>query len=286
MSIRIYVDSAADLEAADYKTYNIGLVPLTLTVDQRTYTADEKFNKVDFFRLLEASDLFPTTSQPAPSVFEAIFEEARLAGDQVIFISVSSALSGTWQCANVVKEMGEYDNVFIVDSRAATLCIKELALQAVKLRDAGVPVREIVSVLEALKSRIRIYAGLDTLEYLRRGGRLSSAAASIGALARIKPVVTLNADGTGGVNVAAKCMGKGRAMKEIAELLTKHVPDPEYPIFGVYAGNSDNLLELEARIAPLEITIPQENHTCIGPIIGSHIGPGAYGIAYVEQLHD
>lgn len=217
MSIRIITDSAADLEPEEFTQYNLELVPLTITVDQRIYTADTKFNKQDFFRLLEASNIFPTTSQPSPADFETIFEDAREKGDEIIYVSLSSALSGTFQCASVVKAMGEYDNVYLVDSLSATLGQKLLVLHGAWLRDRGFPAAEIAARLTNLRSRIRIYAGLDTLEYLQKGGRLSKAAAGIGALARIKPVITVNPQG--GVAVAGKYLGKSKAMSQIASLL-------------------------------------------------------------------
>ena len=229
MSIRIITDSAADLEPEEFTQYSLELVPLTITVDQRIYTADTKFNKQDFFRLLEASNIFPTTSQPSPADFETIFEDAREKGDEIIYVSLSSALSGTFQCASVVKAMGEYDNVYLVDSLSATLGQKLLVLHGAWLRDRGFPAAEIAARLTNLRSRIRIYAGLDTLEYLQKGGRLSKAAAGIGALARIKPVITVNPQG--GVAVAGKCLGKGKAMSQIASLL--EAESPGHPVPGL-----------------------------------------------------
>lgn len=279
MSIRIVTDSGADLEAAEYSQYQIELVPLGLTIDGRIYSANRQFNKADFFRMLEAAKVFPKTSQPAPSEFEAVFEDAREKGDQVVYISIASALSGTYQTATVVKGLCEYDNVFVVDSRTATLCQKLLVLHAAKLRDEGKTAEQIVSALEQLRGRVRVYAGLDTLEYLRKGGRLGRAAASLGTLARIKPVVTVGKDGS--VQVAGKCMGVSRAMKEIQSLMEKNPADPDYPIYGIYSGNQDNTLELLERLG-LQDAVRGQIYG-IGPVIGAHIGPGAYGVVYVEK---
>lgn len=281
MSIRIITDSAADLEPEEFRQYNLELVPLTITVDQRIYTADAKFNKQDFFRLLEASDIFPTTSQPAPAEFEAIFEDAREKGDEVVFVSLSSALSGTFQCASVVKAMGEYDNVYLVDSLSATLGQKLLVLHGAWLRDRGFPAEEIAARLTNLRSRIRIYAGLDTLEYLQKGGRLSKAAAGIGALARIKPVITVNPQG--GVAVAGKCLGKSKAMSQIAALLEANPPDTRFPVYGVYSSNRDNLDDLRKKAARAGTEIAEDMCFSIGPVIGAHIGPGAYGVVYMAK---
>ena len=275
--IRILTDSAADLEPQEFSDLNLELVSLSITVDQRIYQADLRFNKQDFFRLLEASSIFPTTSQPAPADFETIFEDARQKGDELIYISLSSALSGTFQCASVVQAMGDFDNVYLVDSLTATLGQKILVLHGAWLRDRGFPAAEIAARLNSLKSRIRIFAGLDTLEYLQKGGRLSKTAAGIGTLARIKPVVTVTRQGT--VSVA----GKGKAMSQIVSLLEKEPPDPRYPCYGVYSSSRDNLDELRQKIAKTGLDIPDEACFSIGPVIGAHIGPGAYGVVYVAK---
>ena len=279
MSIRIVTDSGADLESSEYSQHRVELVPLGLTIDGRIYSANQQFNKADFFRLLEAAKVFPKTSQPAPSEFETLFEDARQKGDQVVYISIASALSGTYQTATVVKGLGEYDNVSVVDSRTATLCQKLLVLHAAKLRDQGKTAEQIVTALEQLRSRVRVYAGLDTLEYLRKGGRLGRAAASLGTLARIKPVVTVGKDGS--VQVAGKCMGVGRAMKEMQSLMEKNPPEPDYPIYGIYSGDREHVTELLERLS-LQDTVGDRIYG-ISPVIGAHIGPGAYGIAYVEK---
>lgn len=284
MSIRIVTDSAGDLEPEEFASYGIELVPLSITVDQRIYSADLKFNKQDFFRMLKASPIFPTTSQPAPADFEAVFEDAREKGDEVVFISLSSALSGTFQCASVVKAMGEMEHVHLVDSLSATLGQKLLVLHGAWLRDRGFPAREIAARLTALRSRVRIYAGLDTLEYLQKGGRLSKTAAGLGTLARIKPVVTVSPQGT--VAVAGKCLGKAKAMSQVAALMEENPPDTRFPVYGIYSGcgqDMENLTELLEKLRKKGLEIPREQCFCIGPVIGAHVGPGAYGVAYIAK---
>lgn len=279
--IRIFTDSGADLEVSEFQEYGIGLIPLSITVDRRIYQADLNFNKADFFRLLEESPVFPTTSQPAPADFETVFEEAKAAGDEIVYISISSALSGTFQCANVVKAMGAFENVHLVDSLTATLGQKLLVLHAAGLRDRGFPAAEIAERLNALRGRIRIFAGLDTLEYLQKGGRLSKTAAGLGTLARIKPVVTVSQ--AGAVQVAGKCLGKSKAMSQIAALLGEDPADPNFPLYGAYCSRDENLAELREKLSKNGVTIPDENCFGIGPVIGAHIGSGAYGIIYVAK---
>lgn len=281
MSIRIVTDSGADLEAWEYEELGVGLIPLSITVDQRTYEANALFNKLDFFRMLENAEIFPSTSQPAPAEFQSVFEAARENGDELIYISLSSALSGTWQCANLVRELEGFDNVHIVDSRSATLGQKLLVLQAVKLREKGFSAADIAEELRALVFRIRIFAGVDTLEYLQKGGRLSKAAASIGTLARVKPVITVTQEGT--VHVHGKGLGKAKAMSIIVSAIEKDMPDTDYPILGVYSGAIDNLTELRIKTLKMGVDVSTEKCYHLGPVIGAHVGPGAYGIAYIAK---
>lgn len=281
MSIRIFTDSAADLDPQEFDLLGVELIPLSINVGGRVYAADRKFNKTDYFRLLAESTVFPTTSQPAPGDFEAVFAEAKEKGDEILFISISSALSGTHQCAAIVRELGAYDNVYLVDSLSATLGQKLLVLEAVKLRNAGKSASDIAEALTALRSRIRVFAGVDTLEYLQKGGRLSKAAASVGSLARVKPVLTVSPEGT--IHVAAKALGKGKAMATIVSLVEKDPPAEDYPLLGVYSGSDENLQELLARAEKAGIHVPPEQQFSIGPVIGTHTGPGVYGLIYIAK---
>lgn len=281
MSIRIVTDSGADLDAREYQQLSVDLIPLSITVDHRTYPANAAFNKTDFFRMLEKAEIFPTTSQPAPADFQKVFEDARQNGDEVIYIALSSALSGTCQCASLVKELEEHDHVHIIDSLSATFGQKLLVLETVRLRELGYTASEIVAELEALKSRVRIYAGVDTLEYLYKGGRLNRAAAGLGTLAHIKPVISLSREGT--VHLSGKGLGKAKAMNIVCDLVAKDLPDPAYPILGAYSGSPDNLILLRQKLSKLDLDIPEENCFILGPVIGAHIGPGAYGIIYIAQ---
>ena len=279
MSIRIYTDSGADLEAFEVAEHHIGLVPLTLQMDGKSYKGTPEFPKEKFFRLLASVEEFPTTSQPAPMDFQEVFEEARQAGDDVVYISLSSALSGTCQCARTAKVMGEYDNVYIIDSLSATLGQKLLVMVACSLRDRGFPAEEIARRVEKLKDRVRIYAAVDTLEYLYKGGRLSKAAASIGTVAQLKPIVTVTKEGT--VGVVGKAIGKGKAAKMVVTQVEKDPMDLTYPVYGVYSGDMTNFLELSAKLQKIGVEVPEAQAYSLGPVIGAHVGPGAYGVVYI-----
>lgn len=279
MSIRIYTDSGADLELKEVESRNIGIIPLTLQMGGKTYRATPDFPKEKFFQLLASVEEFPTTSQPAPAEFEDVFEDARIAGDEVVVITISSALSGTCQCARTAKAIGDYDNVYIIDSLSATLGQKLLVMEACNLRDRGFGAAEIKDRIERIKDRIRIYAAVDTLEYLYKGGRLSKAAAGIGTMAQLKPILTVTKEGT--VHVAGKAIGKGKAARQVVAFVEKAPIDRRYPVYGVYSSDKTNYLDLCEKLDKIGVTLTESDGYSLGPAIGAHVGPGAYGIVYI-----
>lgn len=282
MSIRIVTDSGADLEAYEYDQLQVELIPIPMTMDGTTYLADAGFDKNDFFRMLKEAESFPTTSQPSPAQFQAVFEDARQKGDELIYITLSSGLSGTYQSACMIRDLEEYGNVYVVDSMTATLGQKLLVLEAVRLRQQGKTAREIAETLESIRDRVRIYAGIDTLEYLYKGGRLSRASASIGTLARIKPVIAVNEEGK--IQLIGKGLGIGKAISIVNSFVEKMPPDPNYPILCVYSGNMDNLTELRGKAEKaLGLQVPEEQCFSLGPVIGAHIGEGAFGFIYISK---
>lgn len=277
--IRILTDSAADLTPQELKRCQITAIPLSIQFGENTYRDGETLDKNRFYELLQSSDVFPKTSQPSPCDFEGFFQEAKDAGDEVIAILLSSALSGTYQGAQIAKTMVGYDQIHLVDSLSATVGERLLLLQAAAMRDQGCGASEIVTALEALKKRICIWASLDTLEYLYKGGRLSRTAAGIGTLANMKPIITVT--GEGNVTVLKKCIGQKRSMEQIAKLMENKRPDPDYPLFGLYTYDRGNCAVLASRLAECGFVIPEATWLNIGPSIGSHIGIGAYGVAYI-----
>ena len=277
--IRILTDSACDLSADELKRCGITAVPLSIHFGADTYRDGETLGKDRFYELLQSSPVFPQTSQPSPGDFERHFEEAKRAGDEVVAVLISSALSGTYQGAQIARAMADYDKIFLVDSLTATVGERLLLLEAVKLRDAGKSAAEIAEALEALKKRITIWACLDTLEYLYKGGRLSRTAAGIGTLANMKPIITVTGDGN--VAVHKKCIGQKRSMEQLVRLTEGKRPDPAYPLFGLYTYDRANCAALAARMAENGFSIPETDFLNVGPSIGSHIGTGAYGVAYI-----
>ena len=277
--IRILTDSACDLSAQELEQYGITAVPLSVHFGDTVYREGQTLGINQFYELLQSTKEFPKTSQPSPSDFEGYFEAAKESGDEIVAVLLSSALSGTYQGAAIAKDLVEYDKIHLIDSHSATVGERLLLLQAVKMRDSGCSAAEIVDTLEALKGRICIWACLDTLEYLCKGGRLSKTAAGIGTLANMKPIITVTVDGN--VAVQKKCIGQKRSMEQIVQLTEGRRPDPDYPLFGLYTYDRSNCDALVERMGQRGYEIPAGNCLNIGPAIGSHIGIGAYGVAYI-----
>ena len=280
MAVRIITDSAADFDAAVAKRRRIDVVPMTIQFGSAAFLAGKNLSNEVFFQLLQEGKENPSTSQPAPAAFLRFFEEAKAAGDQVVAILISGALSGTLQSAEIAKGMCEYDPIYIVDSRSATAGMQILVNLACKLRDSGLPAAAIAEEIDRQKDKVRIFAVIDTLEYLRRGGRLSGFQAGLGAVTRLKPTIAVR-DGV--VSIVGKSFGTAAAVKHLLKMLEEHPIDDDFPSYFLYSDDKGREELLLPKLRE-QGRLPQRLHYCgIGPAIGTHIGPGALGMAYIER---
>ena len=281
MAVQIIVDSTADFSAKEIEKRQITCIPMTVTFGNEQYTDGVDLTKEEFFVKLVNEKEFPKTSQPSPAKFAECFEKAKENGDEVVAILVSSTLSGTVQSAMIAKNMTEYDDVHIVDSNTVTLGIRLLVDRAVRMRDQGKSAAEIVERLEELKGRVRIYAGLDTLEYLQKGGRISKTAASLGRLAGIKPIVTIDEEGK--VAVCGKQRGNKNVFRQIIKFVEAEMPDENYSVYFLYSADKKNCISFIQTLQKNGLDFGKIKTREIGPTVGSHIGPGAFGIVYVAN---
>lgn len=281
MAVRIITDTAADFDLQESLDKNIIIVPLSLTYGTENLLDTYEIDKATFYhRLLDKKEI-PMTSQPSPERFQQEFEKAKEAGDSVVAILISSALSGTVQSALLAKQICEYDEIYIVDSLSAVAGMRILVDVALDMAKQGASAAEIAEKLESLKGKIRIRAGVDTLEYLYKGGRLSRTEAGLGTLANIKPLLQVTSEGR--VTVASKCIGRKRALRQLVEMVQEMEVDKDYPAYYIYSSDRDNCLRFKEE---LESKMPLENCKGIaelGPTIGTHVGSGAYGIAFIEK---
>jgi len=277
--IRILVDSSSDYRQKEAEEKGMLFVPIRVMLSGEQYRDGIDIEKDRFYELLQESGEFPLTSQPSPQEFLDIFREMKERGDEVICILLSSRLSGTYQSALLGKQMSEHEGVYLVDSCAVACPIRILTEYALSLVKEGLSAEEIVSRLEEAKSRTRVIAMIDTLEYLRRGGRIGGAAAALGNIAQLKPILTLNQEGE--IQVLGKALGKNKAIGMILKELEAAPVDEKFPVYSLYTYGTENCGHFEERLK--KENIPVQERLQVGLGIGAHIGTGAFGIAYVAE---
>lgn len=282
MAIKLIIDAASDLTRSQAEQMGALLVPMPVTIGDRQYLAGVDISPADFYELLVETDSMPVTSQPSPAVFEETFRKVTDAGDKGLVITISSKLSGTYQSACIAA--GEFpERICVVDSMNAAVGETILAEYAKRLIDAGEPLSVIADRLEKAKKRIRLIALLNNLEYLKKGGRISPAAAAIGSMLSIKPVIAIE-------NGEVKIVGKARGSKQGNNFLNETIRrdggiDFDMPYSLAYTGLSDALLkkyvnDSRALWAENTDTLPV---LVIGAAIGTHVGPGAIAVAYFTK---
>ena len=280
MNVRIVVDSTADL-LPEIKQ-QVSVVPLTVHFGDQEFVDGVTIDHKAFYNKLVESDVMPTTSQPTPDAFAQVFREAQQAGEQVVVLTVASGLSGTCQSANIAA--ADFPGmVWVVDTKTVAIGEAILAELAIRLRDQGLSAPEIVARLEEEREHIHVVALLDTLEYLKKGGRISQTAAIAGGILSIKPVLAIR-DGE------IVVLGKARGSKQGNNLLVSEIEkaggvDFSKPVMLGYTGLSDTLLEKYV----LDSGALWDGHgdsirsTIIGSVIGTHAGPGAIAVAFFSR---
>ena len=276
MNVKIVVDSTADLrpELAE----KVGIVPLSIQFGERTYVSGVDITPREFYEMLVESDELPTTSQPAPYLFEEAYEKAVSEGYDVVCLTCSGKLSGTHQSANIAA--AEFPGkVHVVDSGSIAIGLAILAEYALALAEEGKSAEEIVEMLQK-REKIKILALVDTLEYLKKGGRVSSTLALAGGLLNIKPVLSV-------IGGEIKLVGKARGSRQGNNLLVQEIEkaggvDFRMPVALGYTGLSDALLQkyIQDSAALWEDHRETLPVSLISSVVGTHVGPGAVAVAF------
>ena len=279
--IRILTDSASDILPAEAEQLGVTVIPLNVTLEDGTILRDGvDMTPSAYYEILAGCRKLPTTSQPSPELFENFFLEAAAAGDEVIGIFLSHALSGTYQCAKLAADMANVDNVLFVDSGHVCLSEALLVRLAVQLRDSGKTAGQITAILEHAKEHLHLVAAIDDLKYLRKGGRLPAAVAVAGGMLGIKPLITIQ---DGKVAMA----GKARGLPGAYVALFKKVEEMGgiNPAFPALAGYTVSPREVTPIQTYLRDNLQQEDLLVrqIGCVIGTHADPGAFGIAFFDK---
>ena len=279
--VTIVTDSAADFEPWELEKKNIKCVPLSVIFGEKEYKENIDLSKECFYELLKTEEIMPRTSQPSPQDYLDLIEEARKNDDDIIIVTISSGLSGTFQSVVATKELSGYERCYVVDSLNGTGGERMVVEYAVKLRDEGVPAKEIVEKITALRERVVLYTVMDTLEYLHRGGRISSTVYKIGSLAHIKPIMHVSKEGK--AEIPAKTMGTSKGIDFVVKHVEKEMPDEDFPFYVMFTENRKNGEILRERLEKIGVFVPEERIIPVGAVIGTHIGPGACAVVSIGK---
>lgn len=279
MSVQIIVDSTVDMPERMKDRFRI--VPLTVHFGAEEFIDGVTIDKHRFYERLVESDELPTTSQASPAAFDAIFSDVASVGDSAVVVTLASKFSGTYQSACIAA--AEYDNIYVVDSKSAAIGSGILAEYALECADKGMDAKTIAETLEKKRDEICLIALLDTLEYLKKGGRISKTVAFAGGLLNIKPVITV-------VDGEIQVIGKARGSKQGNNLLVQKIHesggiDFDEPIILGYSGLSDSYLKkyVEDSRDIWQDKADSLDSTLICSVIGTHTDPGVVAVAFFKK---
>lgn len=280
MNVNLIIDSTTDLNPQLREQFTV--VPLTVHFGDQEYIDGVTISHRQFYEKLVESDVLPSTSQATPAAFADVFEEVARRGETAVVLTLASRLSGTYQSAMIAAS--DYPGrIFVVDGTSVAIGTGILAELALRLREQGLTAEEIAGRLEEEKEKIHVVALLDTLEYLKRGGRISATVAFAGGLLSIKPVIAVK-DGV------IQMLGKARGSRQGNNLLVQQIEkaggvDFDKPVLLGFSGLSDALLTkyIEDSRDLWENGTESLVTTSIGSVVGTHAGPGAIAVAFFRK---
>ena len=279
--IKVVSDSSCYLPPAVIEQFDIRVVPLNVHFgEDRVYQEGVNLSQDEFYAMLAEAPELPTTSQPSPGQFREVFAELTQAGHGVLCIVLSSKLSGTYQSALDARHMLPDTNIVVIDSYFVAAALGLMAVTAAEMAAQGRSMDEIAARVEQMRRDMKLYFVVDTLEYLQKGGRIGAAAAFLGTLLKVKPILTLD---EGIVKPLDKVRSKRKAIQRLLAELESHV-SPGQPVQAIvmHAQVPDEVCELESEVRRrfnCQRTIFGE----VGPVVGTHVGPGVLGAAICPE---
>lgn len=275
MTVRIVTDSACDLSDAELEEWGISMVPLSIRFGDEEFVDRTEISTDDFYRRLAASEDLPETSAPSPGAFVATFNKLADEGaTAVVCINLSEALSATIQAARTAASSDDVSvDVRVINSQSVTGGLGSIVLACAQAARAGQTVDEVVALAENLRDRTRIYATLDTLENLKKGGRIGGAQAAFGTMLSIKPLLDLS---TGEVVAAGKQRTRRRSLAWVRDQLEQA---GEVENLAILHSNADDINEFLDTLSDIP-SMASSRTNIIGAVIGTHGGPGIIGITY------
>lgn len=279
------VDSGSDyeLESALAMEHTVEVVPLNIHIGKNEYLDGVTITKDEFYEKMASSVELPKTSQPSPQQFYDAFKKYIEEGNRIICLSISSELSGTFQSATIAKDMlkdEEQKSVTLIDTTSVSAVVLLLLKKADELLNDGTSVEDVVSWIEDNKHKTKVYALLDTLENLKKGGRISAAQALIGGLLTIKPLVTI---ANGKVETLGKSRGRKRGLQQLSELFTNLELFETDLLFVVHSFNTVEEARLELKHVIDESLFSNVYYYKLGSTIGTYAAAQTIGIALKEK---
>jgi DegV family protein with EDD domain len=275
--IKIVTDSTAYLPEATVREHDVKVVPLCVHFAEQAFKEGKELSTPDFYTRLKGAAELPTTSQPSAGEFKEVFQELVEAGHEVVTLTISSKLSGTWNSAMAAKEMLPGNGISVVDSLSTSAGLQLMVQEAIQIAAAGATRQEIVDRIEEMKEKMYLLFVVDTLEYLAKGGRIGNAKAFLGTLLKVKPILILQ---EGAIEPLEQVRSKRKAQARMLGLMEEYLGDksPQARVALAQALVPDEAqalaLELQGRLGCSQPAISE-----IGPVIGTHTGPGVIGIA-------
>lgn len=279
--VAVVVDSTADIPAPVRQDLDIAMVPLNVHFGDQVFKDQVEMDTEGFWRQLHASPVHPRTSQPAPGDFLAVYQRLAAEGRPVVSIHISAQLSGTCQSAQIAAGMVPGAQIEVVDSKSASLGFGLIAIGAARMAREGAPLDQVAAWCREVASRMHVFFGVDTLEFLARNGRIGRARALLGGILNIKPILTLE-DGV--VAPADKVRGKAKVLPRVLDLLAERIPPGRRVRAGVLHAQAPD--EAQAWLQALQgrYQVVESYVAPIGPVIATHVGPGTVGAAVHEVL--
>jgi DegV family protein with EDD domain len=273
--IRVVTDSACDLPQDIATELEIDIVPLTIRFGNEELVDRRDLSPKEFWARVATSPVLPETAAPSPGAFEEAFRRAAAAGaDGVVCVTLSGGLSATYESARVAaKSVADDIDVQVIDSRMVTMAQGLMAIGAARAAKQGKNLDECVAVVEDLKPRTRLYGAIDTLEHLKKGGRIGGAQALLGSMLSIKPIIELK---DGKVEPESRQRTRSKALRYLVEKVREASQVEDLVMMHGDAHDADELLDLLGAVYPRDEIMSAD----IGPVIGTHAGPGVIGVVF------
>lgn len=283
--LKIYTDSAADIFNSQAKELDLGVFELGVHFEDGPYQYPELEDGARFFSYMEKINEIPTTSSIVPGEFIKVFEEAKKSGDEIIYIGMSSGLTSAMDTAKSIKEMLEYDGIYLIDSKHISVSQAILVEYACKMRDEAKSAAEIKEEIDSLTAKTKLFGALAGLDHLKKGGRFSAGLMLLGSLMNIKPIIAIDQEGK--IGLIAKARGHAAAYKRLLKELENDIKedkiDRRFPIQFAYTSGDDIAMDLLNRAKELGGDYDYPDPKQMGPVIGTHVGPGLIAISYLVK---